>query len=97
MDLLFNYNNLNGVKIIVEKPFKKQIRTHRKKRINKKWAKRYGYIYSSRLEDDRILIIPDNHGSSALYMNENTYMKLKNYESFKDIEKLISEVDNASK
>ena len=32
-----------GIPIIVVPDSKKQNRTHRKKRINKKWAKRYGY------------------------------------------------------
>ena len=36
-------NMLGGMPIIILPPIKKQARTHKKKRINKKWLKRYGY------------------------------------------------------
>ena len=42
MNFNFNYN---GVPIIITNAITKtvQAKTHKKKRINKKWAKRYGY------------------------------------------------------
>lgn len=75
VELDYKYNYINGFKVITT-PNPKQIqkRTHRKKRINKKWAKRYGY-YMSRptTQDDQIYMLPDK----TLIMNENTYLKLK--------------------
>lgn len=37
------FANYTGVPIIVVPDSKRQNRIHKKKRINKKWAKRYGY------------------------------------------------------
>ncbi len=36
-------STFSGVSIRIIPPLKRQNRTHRKKRLNKKWAKRYGY------------------------------------------------------
>lgn len=44
-----------GIPIIVIPDSKKQNRTHRKKRINKKWAKRYGYTQYNSIEDDKAI------------------------------------------
>lgn len=33
-----------AVMLIYSKPYQEQVRRHKKKRINKKWAKRYGYV-----------------------------------------------------
>ena len=44
-----------GIPIIVVPDSKKQNRTHRKKRINKKWAKRYGYTTYNPLKMNRSL------------------------------------------
>lgn len=46
-----------------------QLRTHRKKRINKKWAKRYGY--KTVLDDGRIIRCGD-----CLYATPNTVKKI---------------------
>ena len=49
---------------------KRQRRIHRKKRINKKWLKKYGII--GELEKGKVLLI-DN----KLVMTRNTYYALK--------------------
>lgn len=63
-----------GIPIIVTDK-RKQKRTHRKKRINKKWAKRYGYIENNYpfIEDDKMLMF-----KGQIYVNEKTFMKLRN-------------------
>ena len=62
----------NGIQIIVIPDSKKQNRTHRKKRINKKWAKRYGYTQYNSMEDDQVVSLNGN-----MYMNPRTYYKMK--------------------
>lgn len=59
---------LNRMPIIITPGSKKQNRTHRKKRINKKWAKRYGYTYYDVLEDEKIVMI-----GGVMYMNQKTH------------------------
>ena len=39
------FANYSGIPIIVVPDSKRQNRTHKKKRINKKLAKRYGYTF----------------------------------------------------
>lgn len=58
--------------IVIDK--RKQKRLHRKKRINKKWAKSYGYIENNYpfIEDDNVIIF-----KGQIYVNEKTFMKLK--------------------
>jgi hypothetical protein len=42
---MFKYNiQILSDGLLGESPYLIQARTHKKKRINKKWAKRYGYI-----------------------------------------------------
>lgn len=66
-------NMLGGMPIIILPPIKKQARTHKKKRINKKWLKRYGYIYySNGIEDNQTFTF-----NGCLYMNRNSYLTLK--------------------
>ena len=62
-------------KIIVLPDKKVQIRTHKKKRINKKWAKRYGVkrLKNQLLKNNQMLIM----ASGEVYMNEETYSTLK--------------------
>ena len=57
-----------GIPIIVIPDSKKQNRTHRKKRINKKWAKRYGYTQYNSIEDDKAINL-----NGSIYMNPRTY------------------------
>lgn len=46
----------------------RQVRKHKKKRINKKWAKIYGYKYYSPLENGKTYIM-----DGTIYMNRWTY------------------------
>jgi hypothetical protein len=42
---MFKYNiQILPDTLLGENPYLTQVRTHKKKRINKKWAKRYGYV-----------------------------------------------------
>ena len=71
MDRGFDY--LYGTTIIIVPTRKIQNRTHKKKRINKKWAKRYGLtLYKSIIGDNDMLML-DN----KLYMGYKAYEKLK--------------------
>lgn len=55
---------------------KGQKRKHKKKRINKKWLKRYGVGSGSHIEDGQILVI--NEGpNKRLIMNSVTWKKIK--------------------
>lgn len=64
--------NYTGIPIIVVPDSKKQNRTHKKKRINKKWAKRYGYTVHNLFKDNEIITM-----SGSMYMNPRTYYKVK--------------------
>lgn len=66
-----NTNFLSGMPIVITPGCKTQNRTHKKKRINKKWAKRYGYTYYEVLEDGKVLQV-----GNVLYMNQRTHEEL---------------------
>ena len=66
-----------GIPIIVVPDSKKQNRTHRKKRINKKWAKRYGYTTYNFIEDDKVIRM-----NGRICVNPRTYYKLKSLELY---------------
>lgn len=85
------YSYMGGYKITVAKPEKRQVRTHKKKRINKKWAKRYGYHYSKlSFDEDQIILLPDK----TLLMSEKAYKKLMESENIiKGLDKLDEEID----
>ena len=51
---------------------KYQCRRHKKKRINKKWQKRYGYTEYNLMPHGQVLLI-DN----VLYMTEKTFNELQ--------------------
>lgn len=63
-------NIFSGVQINVIPSLKTQNRTHKKKRINKKWEKRYGYKYYDRIEDNKTYMF-----DGIMYMNQKTYDK----------------------
>ena len=64
--------DVNVHEIIVLRDKKVQARTHKKKRINKKWAKRYGFkTYENQLFKNGQMIV--------LGMNERTYEALKKH------------------
>ena len=67
------YGTYTGIPIIVTDKIK-QKRTHRKKRINKKWAKIYGFIENNYpyIEDDKAIMF-----KGKIYMNGKTFLKLK--------------------
>lgn len=45
---------------------------HKKKRINKKWAKRYGYTIYNSIEDEKVITM-----NGTMYMNPRTYYKIQ--------------------
>ncbi len=66
------YSMLCGMRIIIVQDAVIQNRRHKKKRINKKWRKRYGVSVQKRMKDGQTIMLGDN-----LYMNSDTYLKLK--------------------
>lgn len=50
-----------------------QVRKHHKKRINKKWQKRYGYFEINMMPHNDIVMTDDG----VLYMTKKTYQRLK--------------------
>lgn len=66
--------NLNGLNIIVVPDSLRQNRTHKRKRINKKWAKRYGFSRYNTLEDGKVV---QSVLDKTLYMNPRTYNDLQ--------------------
>lgn len=66
-----------GIPIIVVPDSKKQNRKHKKKRINKKWKKRYGYTLYNSLEDDQVIMM-----NGRVCVNPRTYYKLKSLEIY---------------
>ena len=64
------YQNVYAGMPVIIVPSKRQRRTHKKKRINKKWAKRYGYHFG--FEKGQAYVI-DN----KLYMTKESYLMLK--------------------
>jgi hypothetical protein len=56
------FSDTTGITLEFRSPYDVQIRRHKKKRIDKKWAKRYGYktVY----EDVRITDVHFNHDDS---------------------------------
>ena len=67
-------SQFNSVPIIVVPTHKRQNRTHKKKRINKKWEKRYGFTEYNTIEDGQVINI-----NGSLYMNAKTASMLKTY------------------
>ena len=61
-----------GIPIIVVPDSKKQNRTHKKKRINKKWSKRYGYTLYNSIEDEKVITV-----NRRIFVNPRTYYKLR--------------------
>ena len=69
---------LDGIPIKVFDEYR-QRRKHHKKRINKKWLKRYGYTITTPLKADEIIYLKPNEyfPKGYLYMNRKTYDKFK--------------------
>lgn len=91
LPLDYQYSYIGGYKIIVTKQGKRQVRTHKKRRINKKWAKRYGYYYSKLpIDNDQIFKF-----GQILIMSEKAYKKLmENEDIINGIDKLDEMRDN---
>lgn len=51
---------------------KQQVRKHRKKRINKKWRKRYGYIEIDMMPYGEVMMF-----DGRLWMTNKTFQELK--------------------
>lgn len=60
------------IKIIQTHDEGEQKRTHKKKRINKKWLKRYGVYGKQKLDKGKVLFI-----ENVAYMSRPTFRKLK--------------------
>lgn len=56
--------------LLGENPYLVQVRTHKKKRINKKWAKRYGYVTKYKTFNTMVF---DN----IVFMTEQMYQDLQ--------------------
>lgn len=65
-------SQFNSVPIVVVPAYKRQNKTHKKKRINKKWEKRYGFTKYNTMEDGQIVNM-----NGSLYMNTKTASMLK--------------------
>ena len=63
---------MNGTPVVIVPSSKSQNRTHNKKRINKKWAKRYGFTTYEMVDDGKVLMFGD-----VMYMNQKTYEDLR--------------------
>ena len=53
-----------------------QNRRHKKKRINKKWAKRYGFTETNIQEDGHPIIVGGRGTKQIMYMTLNDFNKL---------------------
>lgn len=51
------------VSVIFQKPYQAQRKHHKKKRINKKWAKRYGYVTKFKTYHMEDVYIEQNEGA----------------------------------
>lgn len=58
--------------IIQEHDEGEQVRKHHKRRINKKWLKKYGKYGKQKLDKDQVLIFDD-----VVYMSRTTFRRLK--------------------
>ena len=68
----------NGLPVVITDAITKQVRSrvHRKKRIDKKWLKRYGYKEIT--DHSRCLIFKDKDmGNNYLLMSQKCYDRLK--------------------
>ena len=66
------YNLLNSTPIYIATQ-EYQCRTHRKKRINKKWRKRYGCYEINKMPHGQVIMTDDG----VMWMTKRTFEKLK--------------------
>ena len=68
---MFRYNIQILPDVLLGKnPYLIQARTHKKKRINKKWAKRYGYITKYKLFNTVVF-------NNTVFMTKQTFQDLQ--------------------
>ena len=67
---------VSGMPVSVVHTDGEQVRKHRKRRINKKWLKRYGR-YHTGVNDGQIIVFEDLNGTRHLIMTEETFRKVK--------------------
>lgn len=60
------------IKIVQEHDEGEQIRKHKKKRINKKWLKRYGYYGKQKLDKGQVVLV-----NGVMYISRPCFRKLK--------------------
>lgn len=67
-------NNFYGTDIIIIQKHENgdRVKTHKKKRIDKKWKKKYGYYNGLKLNKGQIISF-----ENKLYMSKNTYNQIK--------------------
>ena len=71
---MINYTNYNGFNIIIIQNHENgdRIKTHKKKRIDKKWEKKYGYYKNLPLEKLQVINL-----ENIIYMSKNTYNQMR--------------------
>lgn len=62
VDLALGGDRVSNMTLRFEYPYLVQVRKHRKKRINKKWAKRYGFKYMFKVVDLEDVEIENHDG-----------------------------------
>ena len=68
---MFKYNiQILPDTLLGENPYLIQARTHKKKRINKKWAKRYGYV--TKYKSFNIVVF-----NNTVFMTKQTFQNLQ--------------------
>ena len=68
---MFKYNiQILPDTLLGENPYLTQVRTHKKKRINKKWAKRYGYVTTYKSFNTIVL-------NNTIFMTKQTFQDLQ--------------------
>ena len=78
--IIMNNFMLDGTPVIIIPDIVIQNRKHKKKRINKKWKKRYGVSVYKKLRDGQVFSI-----NKKLYMNNYTYTRLKTELSYRSL------------
>lgn len=68
--------SIYGIPVVFVKTEGEQIRKHHKKRINKKWKKRYGCHSGTALPDGKIMLVDIPGASKMIMMTKNTLKML---------------------
>ena len=65
-----------GIPVMIVPEEGEQIRKHRKRRINKKWLKKYG-VYHTGIKKGMVLLFNDQYGNRRLIMTKETWLSVK--------------------